>query len=427
MTWQDRLQDAVLETAAGDRFVFEFRDVGYSRTDKITEFTYPERQRDYIQKRSLGSLSFDWQITFSGSDCDEIAQAFEDATIDNRPMTLTYPLKSELIIVQLLSLNRLDALATAANEVSFSISMRETQELDTTIQPENLQLFIDNTVNSLILINSNIFPKVLEIKEPGILKKVKAGLQAAVAAVSSVTAIYDMATDAIAEFQSIITTAENLVQTIDATISTAGKVTAAVVQGAINYPAKTLNKVQDRLDYYADIIENLDLGGTGEGYDEVKRLVNSIAIAGYCQASVSPELESTVDIESAFVSSSDVYATKKSIYDRADYAFEAMHDYFDFLDSIESSVEANADIVSNLSSIVNATVGRLSVLAFGAKQERTRTILINSDIYILAYKLLRISNTDQLDDEVRNLLNVNKIGDDEMFEVKKDRTIKYYI
>jgi len=40
MAWTDRVHDAVIETQAGDRFVFEFRDLEAKRDDNTNVFNF---------------------------------------------------------------------------------------------------------------------------------------------------------------------------------------------------------------------------------------------------------------------------------------------------------------------------------------------------------------------------------------------------
>ena len=69
MAWTDRVHDAVIETQAGDRFVFEFRDLESKRDDNTNVFHFSNR-KDYVQKTAKGSEIFPHTLILSGPECD---------------------------------------------------------------------------------------------------------------------------------------------------------------------------------------------------------------------------------------------------------------------------------------------------------------------------------------------------------------------
>lgn len=141
MTWQERVGDLIFETANGDVFNCEFRDISSKRTD-MTDITSFSNNIDYVQKLYFGSRVFDLEITFSGADCDINAKYFEEATKDTRPIEMTHPLETKKIKGQITSLEKIDALATSANEVKFNVVFHESTSVETLVKAESLGKYI---------------------------------------------------------------------------------------------------------------------------------------------------------------------------------------------------------------------------------------------------------------------------------------------
>ena len=409
MTWQDRVQDAVIETAAGDRFVFEFLDLSSSRDERTTVYKFAGLNGDYIQKRSSGSNVFPITLFFSGPDCDQIADTFEAATKDPRPLVFTHPLRAQIFTVHLLSLQRVDALATSANEVAFSLTLHQTIDLAKPLASENAPLFVDNTRNTLELLAADYYDKTISLKLPDEITAIKNTIQGAIGLASFLLSGFNIAAGLLAEFEAIKLTAESLVTTFETNISQL----ASVTQGLINFPTRALESVEDKISFYTQLLEDYK---TSIDDPENATLLLSSAITGYAQA--------TLQGNESF------YVTKNAVFDTIEQILNYYSDYVTILDGFEVSVsgfEQDIYIRTLLANITSTAANNLNGVAFAAKQERFTTLSKNEDVYVLVYRLLGADDTDDLDAKVASFLEVNNILDFEMFELKQNTTYKYYV
>lgn len=409
MTWQERIQDAVIETAAGDRFVFEFLDLSSSRDERTTVYKFAGINGDYVQKRSSGSDVFPITLFFSGPDCDQVADTFEAATKDPRPLTFTHPLRARTFTVHLLNLQRVDALATSANEVAFSLTLHETIDLAKPLASENAPLFVDNTRNTLELLAADYYDKTVRIKLPDEITAIKNTLQEGIGLASFLLDGYNIAAPFLAEFESIKLTAESLVTTFETNISQL----ASVTQGLINFPSRALESLDDKFSFYTQLIDDYK---TSIGDPDNATLLLSSAITGYSQTTMQGD--------------ENYYVTKESVFDTVEQILEYNSDFVDILDGFEVSVadyEQDINIRTLLSNITNTAANNLNGIAFAAKQERFVTLDKNEDVYVFVYRLIGADDINDLDANVESFLEANNILDFEMFELKQNTTYKYYV
>lgn len=405
MTWQDRITDAVIETAAGDRFVFEFRDLSSSREEKATVFSFPERTKDYVQRLSPGSEIFNIQLWFSGPDYDEVAAAFEVATKDPRPLIFTHPIKG-VFDVQLISQQRDDRLATEANQAVFLLNMHETFDLAVPISSESAARFVDNTRTDLEFINSDDFEQAVELKTPAEINELKQGLQTAIETINSSVVAYAMITGALAEFQSIVLTAESLLTTVETNASAF----ASVYQGLINFPSRSLERLADKFDFFNNLIAGIDFADP-----DSTNLSLSAGVVGYCQVTLEGD--------------EDFYVTKSNVFDTIQQVLDYKDLYYNTLDQIEidfPDFEQNSEARTLLSDITATTAGNLNDIVFLAKQERIIRISKDEELYTLVYRLLGYDITE-MDDVVLQFMDANKIFGSEMFELQTGRLLRYFV
>ena len=404
-TWQNRVQDAVIETAAGDRFVFEFRDIGYERTERTEIFKFSDRE-DYVQRNHSGSYTFDLELFFSGADCDIKADTFEQNTRDTRPLKFTHPLQKKTYLVQLISLRRNDRLATRANEVAFSVKLHETIDLAEKPEEANVTRYVDQTVSELNLRNSDWAKNKIESKDPSALRQLASKINDIEKQVAKMAKAYEVISDFAADLESVILSFENLMETpIANMVSIIG-----VFQGLIEMPAKVLRNVKDRLAFYAQVSGLLD--AIKEDSDPVAvQATQMAAAAGSATAAVA--------------GTEDTYVTKDACFAQAEKIYSQIADIRAFAESDEENAltEQQFELIDRLGTLAAA---RLEQVAFGAKQTRIYRVSKDCDIYPLAYRLLGGDTPDDLDNYVNQLIDINQLGRG-LFEIKAGTEVKYYL
>jgi len=411
MSWQDRITDAVIETAAGDRFVFEFRDISKKRDERTEVFEFSDSQ-DYVQRKFSGSEVFDLAVWFSGENCDEQAEGFENATRDIRPLRFTHPLRKRTYLVQLMGLVRNDNLATRANEVAFSLSLHETIDLENIVKQENAARIVDNTINTLNLQNSDYFANRIVDKTPNALKKIKKGISTATAAVAKSALAYEYAADTLADFESIATAADALVETVD----TNAKAMADVLQGYIEFSAKAIVYPIEKMAFYDEMIDLLyDLIADSDSDPDLVLLSGLSIISGL-------SLSSVLATENDYVTKTAVFAQSQKIYNTATALTVYIEDQ-----ELSGLAEFDPRQLETFNNLISLSAARLSQIAFKTKQERIFVLMKDEDLFPICYRLLGGDNPDDFDSKLLNLIEINKLGGKELYELKQGRRLKYYI
>ena len=404
-SWQNRIQDAVIETAAGDRFVFEFRDIGYERAERTEVFQFSDRE-DYVQRNHSGSHTFDLELYFSGADCDVKADTFEANTRDTRPLKFTHPLQKKTYLVQLISLRRNDRLASRANEVSFTVKLHETIDLAERPEEVSVRRYVDETVSALNLRNSDWAKNKIATKSPSALRQLAGQINEIEKKVAKMAKAYEVVADFAADLESVILSFENLIETpIANMVSIIG-----VLQGIIEMPSKVFQNVKDRLAFYAEISGLLD-AIKDEADPVATQAVQMAAVAGNATASVA--------------GTEDTYITKDACFAQAEKIYSQIADIRAFAESDEENnlTEPQLQLIDRLGTLAAA---RLEQVAFGAKQTRIYRVAKDSDIYPLAYRLLGGDTPDDLDNYVNQLIDINQLGRG-LFEIKAGTEVKYYL
>jgi hypothetical protein len=412
-SWQDRVKDAVIETAAGDRFVFEFKDITSKRNEKVEIFEFANAQ-DYVQKKFAGSEVFDLALWFSGVECDKMADIFWLATRDNRPVRFTHPLIEKSFLMQITGLQRNDNLATSANEVAFNISMHETIDLENIVSPENVERYVNNQITKMNLYNSANFKNQIEIKEPSALAKIKAGMKKAIATVSNAAYAYEMTANVLAELQGIVLTAESLVETLE----TNAEAMAGVQQGLIQFAAKHLEFAEDRLDFYNKMLDWIldQINNPSNESDPLEVQLQAMGtISGLVLASI--------------LSDETTYITKTATFTQAEKIFNLADKMTAYAESAETDGLISNDIeqMEILNQIVRIAAGKLSEIAFRAKQERQVVLIAPTELYTFCYKFVGADNPDDLDNKVQSLIDINSIGGKELYELPIGKNVRFYL
>jgi len=397
MSWQDRKQTATLEVGNGDIFTIDFVEVSGARQERASVFSFSEYSGDFVQRLSSGGSSYKIDAIFSGENQDTEANDFEVATLDNRPMYFTHPFKGRRK-VQLISIERVDNPTTSANITVFSLSLHETLESILPVSSEVVATTIlERNFEKEIACAEDFESTIVSIPETQY-----SLLQTVAQAQASFEKYFSLALDKMAEFEQIRLTAISAIATIESSVSSA----VLAVQKLIAFPSKVIAFLSSKLAYYRDLL------GFGETIsdDGSYQLVQSSAIIGEC-----------LSLSSA---GTNDFLSRREVFDIADSVLAIYDAYTIRMDSTDVQ---NREVHGYLYEIVALSMGSLSGVALGAKQERQITTTAKTDLYMLAYKLYSPRQADELDDYIRQLVDVNQIKGDEIFELEIGRKILYYV
>lgn len=116
MAWDDRLREAAYTSPLGGRIVFQYVDVSRSTPLRNAAFDFPSVNGSYVQPNGYSATQMPMRCYFNGDDCDLQATLFEELLLDRGIGQLEHPLYGRIDVVPFGSVERNDALATAANQ-----------------------------------------------------------------------------------------------------------------------------------------------------------------------------------------------------------------------------------------------------------------------------------------------------------------------
>lgn len=397
MSWQERKQTATLEIGSGEIFTIDFVEVSSGRTERSAVFSFSEYTGDYVQRLSSGGNSYKIDAIFSGENHDTEANDFEVATLDSRPMYFTHPFKGRRK-VQLISIERVDNPTSSANITVFSLALHETLD---DILP------VSSEVVSAKITTRN-FEKEIGCAEdfddtPYSIPDTQYDLFATVAEAQRLFEKYfSLALDKMAEFEQIRLTAINAITTIGEDARSA----IFAVQRLIAFPSKTISSVSSKIAFYVDMLSFGDSISDDASY----QVVQSSSLIGECQS-----LSSAGGAD---------FLSRKEVFSIADTVLARYDDYTIRMDATDVQ---SRSVHSGVYEIVALSLGTLSGVALGAKQERQYTVTAKTDLYMLAYKLYSPRNPDDLDKYIKEIIEINGIKGDSIFEIDVGKKITYYV
>lgn len=401
MTYRDRLSNFTIETENGDLFVFEFRDLTLKRNEQTGSFSFQD-DIPYIQKTYHGAEIHNYELYLSGEDCDIAANEFWEATKPKTPLTLKYPAIEKAVNAQIMSIERIDALATAAGEVGFRVDILESSILKKAVEDTTRSAYIGQQYLVVQELNSKYYYEALP-STPSALQKAKNAITDATAAVSKALVAYDVATDTLADLKSIERTCSGLVETLDTT----AELFAQAFQGYIELAVDSV-EVLYKNSFIDDLISLFDVSSL-DADDNTKLMLCTALTGGLVLASTA--------------TTSEAYGNKLSVFTRSTTIFS----YYESLIAVADGLEIDSELIIQLNDLINLTAAKLEKISFQAKQQRTIETTKTEEIYTLVYRLIPCISSDALESEVESFIDVNNLGGKELFEIPPARKLIYYL
>ncbi len=159
------------------------------------------------------------------------------------------------------------------------------------------------------------------------------------------------------------------------------------------------------------------LGFVDRSYKKMFELLGGAVVSGSALAASTP-------IEGDYTNRDAVLRVAEDIVNQ-------YNQYIEDLDSIQSenggdtgSYIPDPDSLLSLSSLIDYTVSNLFSIAMGARQERTIYLEDDSNIIVIAHRLLGLQPDDST---IEELMEINNIGLNELLSIRKGRQIIYYV
>lgn len=419
MSWIDRLKTARLISPSGINLPFSYENVSRSFTKRTTAYNFPDADGTFIQDKGRTGRRYPMRIFFWGADHDLEAETFENALSEVGIFKLEHPFYKTVDVVPFGEINRSDALKTAANQSVIEVQLWETTGLIFTTGQVEPSAVVVASILEYNKASALHFSEQVEIENASeratlksrftvLLDNVKTSFQKIADAQSNVKRLFDNTYD------SINSTIDTLVGT---PLTLASQ--SVIFLGA---PARALTSIQARLDAYKNLAENLIGGDDAVGTPTVNTdplnifTVNEI----YANTAVVGQIASVVNNQ---------FETAPEAFEAADAILELSRDVetwrennYASLSAQDTSIIDTGEVYQKLQESVALTLGFLVQLSFSLKKKRTITLDRDRTMIDLVAELF-----GEVDERLDFLMESNNFSGDEIFELKRGRTIEYYV
>lgn len=405
MSWQNKLENIqfTIKTGDGKEWFPLWKSGEKSKEFNTSIYDFIDVPKSLVERKQPKSSKYPLTFWFDGENHVDTAEEFERSAEDKRYWTITHPYYGT-IKGQPLSISRND---NNLNITEISVDFWESIVFD--YPKSNLSIQDNTLVKKNEILNSSATSysgrKVQEVAD--IQKNKEANLQVA-------KAFNNLQTDeTYSDYQNALSQAQKandnlLNDSFDAIFKS---------EQLLNLPSTYEKKVIDKINGYIS------------AYNGIKRVLNSVSdklffesigasvLSCYCNASVNYQfgVDYTVATEVEQVASNliSVYENYLQTLDNA-----STSNY-----EIETNYQPNATVQTQLNDLVLYTLANLYNLAFEAQQERIVYTTKETNIVLLTHRYLGLAS----DENIETFRQINNIKLKELFRIKKERKIKYYV
>lgn len=408
MSWIETVKNNLLiKTGNGREFNVLWRNAARSQEYNVAEFEFPEVAGTLVRRSKPKGMRYNIEFYFQGENNLDDSEDFRVAADDERPWILVHPFYGSLT-VQPISLNYDN---TTLNVTKVTGSMVETITDD---RPKTSDDPRDKIAAEKIVFDQTAAESFVNNVEPEITDINQMNTNNAVAYAVGKKKV-KLTVDAEAYF--------NLFNSANAKILDATSEPLAAIQemqAVLNAPAIFVDSVRNRLDMLSnqfDLLRNTIEGITEPNKKRIYETNQGSLVSSMLLAASTPQ-------EGDYGNRNDVYATIESILD-------SYNTYIQDLDGMQTenggdpeSFIPDAGSLIALNGLLNYTLSNLFNIALDSKQERTVILENDSNIITLAHRFYGMQPDDST---VEAFKNQNEIGINETLQVRKGRTVKYYI
>lgn len=408
MSWKEKIENIKFSITTGDGKIFFplWKNGVKSKDYNVSRYSFIDVSGDFVDRKKPQSSKFPLVFWFQGDDNIEQADAFETSADDPRPWKIKHPFYGD-IDGQPISISRNDS---SYNVTEISVVFWESINKDYPNPKRSIDDVIKFKTEEVSLISALSYS--IKVKPTSADQQI---LQDNIVQISgSFDKLFD--DDNFVDYQNAIFKATqdagNLVTDSEQAINSAQSLLlrpslfAKSVKSRINSFVNAFDKLKEMLVDFPTVNTKL--------YFEAQ---SAVLIASICQCTATP-----LDTD---------YITRTEIENITDIIINSYAEYLQILDDAQVDISDvqntyHPDVVTqlNIYELVVETTGNLFGLAFSAKQERIIEVNKNTNLVLLTHKYLGLDANDENIEEFRQL---NNIKNDELFNVKKGRSIKYFI
>jgi len=408
MSWIEDIQnDLIITTGDGNEFFPQYLNASRIREYNTSEFDFTNISGTLVKRKQPRGFKYSIEIYFRGDDHLVEAQSFLDSADDPRPWVMSHPFYGRKT-VQPLSLTQDN---TQYNLSKFTGTVIETITDDS---PKTVIVPLDKITEDKEALDTvfddsfvtDVIPDTDDINSLNENNDIFFNTGSEIISETSDSEEYfnkfNSASAAILEATAEPLAAINSIQTV------------------INAPALFVASVDQRVDTFIEqitilgsFLDTLITASSKKIYENnVGVAMSGLALAASNQQEGDYEnrpqvvavVEKILDVYNTFIDNLDVLQTDNG--------------------GDEESYIPDAESLIGLNDLINFTVSNLFNIALGTKQERSIILEDDSDAINLTHRFYELDEADELIDE---FIETNNIGLDEILDIKKGRTIVYYI
>ncbi len=397
MSWKTKIEKNKLKIITGDgREYFPlWRNAQKNVNYNAKGIDFIDTEGTYVERKKTSGNQFPLNLYFVGDNCLEKSAQFEASARDSRPWTVFHPFY-DVIKVQPLSMT--------IDNSDFNVS--------------NIQVTVWQTLDAPYPESSaNLKSEIIINKENTDDDIADTFGEEVVSPDSNLSSVSQNANDRIAlNYKPLATDETDLANLLDLSRTATGAAGSLIgyptkyireTQNLINYPFTVSQDIETKMNVLTETTDDLiDIFIKDDSTDNELNTFSSLSASMLTQACVSAvdyDYENRASVSRSINSINDIYTTIKEKYDEILY-------------------KQNPDIALATDKIVNQTLSELYDIIFEAKQEREIILKYDSNIVMLAHKYYGPG-----DDNLEKFIKRNEIKRSEYLQVRKGRTIKYYV
>lgn len=408
MSWLDKIQNSlIIITGDGKEYKPNWLNATKAVDYNVAEFEFPQLPGTLVQKREPKGRRFNLELYFQGEEHLELSEAFEVSSSDKRPWQMEHPFYGTIFC---------QPLGLTFDNTAYNVSKITGVVVETILEdaPKTSQDPVDKIENDA----ADLYETMAE----SFANDVTPDTNDIQSLQDNTNVIYNEGASSIkntveAENYFNLYTAAN-----SAILNATSEPLAAInaVQAMINAPALFSEAVDTRINLLIAQFNRLR-----------ESIVNIITPSGKKIYENNGGAIISAMALSAATPQEDDYENRNDSIRVIENLLLVYNQYIVDLDGLQSdnggqpdSYIPNGDAMLGLSSLIKYTISNLFNISLGAKQERTYILEDDNNIINLAHRFYGLQPDDST---INQIIKNNNIGLNELLQLKKGRTITYYI
>lgn len=410
MSWIDDIQNKVFEIVTGDgkSYFPKWKNAIKTQDYNVAVYNFIGVEGSYVDRKKAKGRKFALEFYFDGTDAVALGNNFELSARDKRKWLLKHPFYGNIDC---------QPLGLVQDNTQYNVSKFTSEVIETLGEgyPEYNDAFEE------IIVATQETTNELQAEAFASADKVDRNL------LQNTTEYLDSVFSSIIDDENDLNIFKSKVEaTVNDIINVTTSATQIIrsMQDMINYPATIVQTVASRFNAFSEALNGLIDNITGITVDS-RTLADKFSFEAIGGAIIAAQqIATSSNIEGSYYTRNDVIAQEEKLLD----------DHFNFLEILdenqtdrndtETSYVPDFDSMNELANIVGLSVANLYAIAFEAKQERTFVNDKDSNAIVLTH---RFYGADLNDENLDYFIETNNIGLNEILNIKKGRTLLFYV